>query len=132
MTIPRTNASPFAAVVGELPLEPLPLAPETILAGEPETSIAVLDASPDGRVERGVWQITPGTVTDVEADELFVVVSGRATIEIAGGPTLEVGPGSVGVLRAGDRTIWRVHETLRKVYQVTGAPEGPADAPARR
>jgi len=132
MTISPTSGSSFAAVVAELPLEPLPLDPETILAGEPETSIAVLDASPDGRVERGVWQITPGTVTDVEADELFVVVAGRATIEIADGPTLEVGPGSVGVLRAGDRTTWRVHETLRKVYQVTSTPEeGPADAPAR-
>ena len=27
----------------------------------------------------------------------------------------ELGPGVVGVLRAGDRTVWRFHETLRKV-----------------
>lgn len=39
--------------------------------------------------------------------------------EVEGGPTLEVGPGSVGLLHAGDRTIWRVHETLRKVFQAT-------------
>ena len=47
---------------------------------------------------------------------MFVVVSGRATIEVEGGPTLEVTPGSVGFLRAGDRTAWTVHETLRKVF----------------
>ena len=68
---------------------------------------------------RGVWQITPGVVSDVEADELFVVISGRATVEIDGGPTLELEPGVAGVLRAGDRTVWRIHETLRKVFQVT-------------
>jgi uncharacterized cupin superfamily protein len=27
--------------------------------------------------------------------------------------------GDVGLLRAGDRTVWTVHQTLRKVYQVT-------------
>jgi hypothetical protein len=69
----------------------------------------------------GVWQITEGVVTDVEADELFVVVSGRATVEVEGGPTLELEPGVVGMLHAGDRTVWRVHETLRKVFQVTVA-----------
>ncbi len=45
-------------------------------------------------------------------------MSGRATIEVDGGPTLEVGPGDVGILEAGARTTWRVHETLRKVFHV--------------
>jgi hypothetical protein len=31
----------------------------------------------------------------------------------------DVGPGDVCVLTEGDRTTWTVHETLRKVYQVT-------------
>jgi len=115
-------AGAFAARVAELALDPLPLDPATIFAGEPQASAIVLDASPDGRVERGVWELTPGTVTDVEADELFVVVSGRATVEVAGGPTLQLAPGSVGILREGDRATWYVHETLRKVYQVTSAP----------
>lgn len=65
--------------------------------------------------------ITPGVVTDVEADELFVVLSGRATIEVEGGPTLVVGPGDVAVLPEGAVTRWTVHETLRKVYQITAA-----------
>lgn len=61
----------------------------------------------------------PGVVTDVEANELFVVVSGRATVEVEGGGTLEVGPGSACVLREGDRTTWTVHETLRKAYHIS-------------
>lgn len=67
---------------------------------------------------RGVWQITPGVVTDTEADEMFVVLSGSATIEVAGGPTLTVGPGDLVVLGEGDRTTWTVHETLRKAYAI--------------
>ena len=43
---------------------------------------------------------------------------GRATVEVAEGPTLELGPGDVGLLPAGARTTWTVHETLRKIYVV--------------
>ncbi|AXI78217.1 cupin domain-containing protein [Peterkaempfera bronchialis] len=109
----------FAVHVPELELEPDPLPPDQIVSGSPEVSGKVLWESPDGRLVRGIWQITPGVVTDTEADELFVVVSGRATIEVEDGPVLEVGPGDAAVLRAGDRTRWTVHETLRKVYQIT-------------
>ncbi|MDX6739163.1 cupin domain-containing protein [Actinocorallia sp. A-T 12471] len=72
-----------------------------------------------GGVDRGIWEIGPGVATDVEADEMFVVIEGRATIEIEGGPTLEVGPGDVCVFDKGARTTWHVHERLRKVYQIT-------------
>jgi uncharacterized cupin superfamily protein len=47
------------------------------------------------------------------------VLTGRATIEVEDGPTLEVGPGDAGLLHAGDRTTWTVHEDLRKIYQTT-------------
>ena len=51
---------------------------------------------------------------------MFVVLKGRARVSIEGGPTLNLAPGSVGFLRAGDRTIWQVSETLRKVYVSLG------------
>jgi uncharacterized cupin superfamily protein len=109
----------FVLHVPDAELEPEPLDPAQIVSGTPEVTGRVLWSSPDGRELRGLWQITPGVVTDTEADELFVVLSGRATIEIEGGPTLEVGPGDAAVLRAGDRTTWTVHETLRKAYALT-------------
>jgi uncharacterized cupin superfamily protein len=52
------------------------------------------------------------------ADEPFVVISGSADIKVEGGPILRAGPGDMAVLRAGDRTPWTVHETLRTVYAV--------------
>ncbi|QEU81108.1 cupin domain-containing protein [Streptomyces subrutilus] len=118
---PAAPAS-FAVHVPDVPdaeLEAEELDPAQIVSGEPVVTGRVLWESPDGRQVRGIWQITPGVVTDVEADELFVVVAGRATIEVEGGGTLEVGPGSACVLREGDRTTWTVHETLRKAYHIS-------------
>ena len=65
--------------------------------------------------------MTPGVMNDVEADEVFVVLSGAATVEFAGGSdTLELGPGDVVRLAAGAETVWTVTETLRKVYLAGG------------
>ena len=69
-----------------------------------------------------MWEITPGCVRDVEVDEMFVVLTGRATVTLErDGPgeaiTLELAPGTIAMFAAGDRTVWRVVETLRKVYQ---------------
>ncbi len=102
-----------------LELEPWPLEPEQVIAGSPEVSGRVLDTSTDGRVERGVWEHTPGVSRDTESDELFVVVAGRGTVSVEGGSVLALSPGMMGLLRAGDRTVWTVEETVRKVYQVT-------------
>jgi uncharacterized cupin superfamily protein len=79
----------------------------------------VIWESEDGRIVRGIWQCTPGVVADVEQDEMFVVVSGRASIAFEDGRTLDVGPGDMGVLARGARTTWTVHETVRKAYQIT-------------
>ncbi|NTV38914.1 MAG: DUF861 domain-containing protein [Demequinaceae bacterium] len=66
----------------------------------------------------GVWECTPGTSTDVEVDEVFVVLSGRARIDFVAPklPSIEIGPGDVFRLEAGMKTVWTVTETLRKVY----------------
>lgn len=109
----------FALHVPGAALEPEPLDPQQIVSGTPEVTGKVVWESDDGSQIRGIWQITPGVVTDTEADELFVVLSGSATIEVEGGPTLRVGPGDLAVLRAGDRTTWTVHETLRKAYHIS-------------
>ncbi len=99
-------------------LEPDPLDPSQVLSGSPRTAVRELvDAGP---VSVGVWEHSVGSSSDVEADEVFVVLAGRATIEVEGGPVLEVGPGDVGVLEQGARTRWHVHETLRKVYVLLG------------
>lgn len=78
----------------------------------------------------GVWEITPGVSRDVETDEVFVVLAGQAVVSFGDGtPDLVLAPGSVGRLAAGTPTVWRVSETLRKVYLM---PRPAARPPASR
>ena len=103
-----------AASLPDSELDLSPLDPAQVVAGEPEVRVLELHDSDDLGI--GLWQHGEGISTDVEVDEVFVVLSGRATVEVEGGPVLELGPGDVGLLPAGARTRWTVHETLRKVY----------------
>jgi uncharacterized cupin superfamily protein len=112
---------PWVLAAGDAELTTDALDPSDVLGGTPQTASRTLWAAAGGAVEHGIWEITPGVVTDVEADELFVVLSGRATIAFEDGPTLDVGPGDVCRLHAGQRTVWTVHETLRKVYATVSA-----------
>lgn len=107
-----------AAALPDDQLPPDPLDPDLVVSGDPQ--VRTTELTEDAAVAVGIWQHSPGVSRDIEADEVFVVLSGRATIEVADGPTLEVGPGDVGMLAAGSRTVWTVHETLRKVYVVRG------------
>lgn len=113
--IPPFALDPAALVLGA----PQPLPAEQVLEGAPATAERALWSAPDGTTETGIWEITTGVGTDVEAPEVFIVLSGRALVEVQGGPTLELAPGVVGVFAGGERTVWRVHETLRKLYTVS-------------
>ncbi len=96
------------------PVPTAPLDPATVVHGEPETGSRALAAV--SGVEVGVWEMTPGTATDVEADEVFVVLSGSATVSFQDGELVHLAPGTVVRLRAGEHTTWVIHETLRKIY----------------
>lgn len=103
----------FAAAASlELDYEPVPA--EKVLSGSPVVGLAEL-GSFDGH-GYGVWEHGVGASRDVEADEVFVVLFGAATVEFENGPTVTLGPGSVGRLHEGQRTVWTVTQTLRKVY----------------
>jgi uncharacterized cupin superfamily protein len=94
--------------------EPLPAA--DVVSGDPTTAVHALATL--GGTEVGIWEMTPGTASDTETDEVFVVLAGRARIAFDDPelPELEVGPGSVVRLAEGQRTVWTVTETLRKIY----------------
>ncbi|MDX1875705.1 cupin domain-containing protein [Mycolicibacterium sp. 120266] len=100
--------SAISAADLELTLEPVP---------DSSARTAVHTLTEFGGLEIGVWEMTPGVMTDVEADEVFVVLSGAATVEFADGTApLTLSPGDVVRLAAGTETVWTVTETLRKVY----------------
>ena len=111
----ETPVARVAAAAAELVEEPL--APGQVIDGDPRTAAYLLTETADG-AETGVWRCTPGTFRDVEAEETFVVVEGRATIAWDGGE-IEVGPGDVCTLAAGTETVWTVHETLLKGFRIT-------------
>lgn len=99
-----------------VPLVHEPLPADEVLIGKP--TAAVHELATIGGVEVGIWEMTPGTASDTEVDEVFVVLAGHARIEFVEPalPAVEVDPGSVVRLAAGQRTVWTVTETLRKVY----------------
>ncbi len=106
----------------EVQLDPVPA--EDTVSGSPAQGIVELGSV--GDAEAGIWELREGVVTDTEVDELFVVLSGGATIELLGGPgvepgrTVQVGPGDVMRLVAGTRTRWTVEDHIRKVYLAAG------------
>ena len=100
----------FDAASAVVPHEPA----EQVVSGNPTTG--VIELGDFKGVEIGIWEITPGVVTDTEVDELFVVLEGDATVTFANGESIEIGPGSSVRLREGEQTQWEIRSRLRKVY----------------
>lgn len=99
----------------DLPLIQERVPAEQSVAGDPSTGVSTLTEL--GGLEIGVWEMTPGTMTDVEAEEVFVVLSGAATVDFADGTeSLRLSAGDVVRLAEGAATTWTVTETLRKIY----------------
>ena len=96
-------------------IETEPVAGSAVVSGSPRTGVMELASA---GVECGLWEHSTGVSTDVEVEEVFVVLSGRARIEIHGQEPLEVGPGDVVRLAAGARTTWHVYEHLRKFWVI--------------
>jgi len=85
------------------------------VTGNPTTAAASIDDF--AGLDVGIWEMSPGVMTDVEAAELFIVISGYATVEFKDGtPAMVLGPGDVVRFAEGTETVWTVTETLRKIY----------------
>ena len=104
-----------------LALEHQPVPADQVVAGSPTTAYRALDRTAAGEI--GVWEMSVGTMWDIEVDEVFVVVSGSATLAFDADPAtgavrepIELAPGAVVRLEAGMRTVWTVREPLRKVF----------------
>ena len=104
--------------VHEVELDPLPLEEEDILVGCPTAALKALGEF--SGTQFGLWSMTSGTVRDVEADEVFVVLEGDATVRFETGESIELTPGVFVRLHAGERTEWEVRSPLRKLYVAAG------------
>lgn len=64
----------------------------------------------------GVWEAQPGLIGGVTTDEVFIVLEGRAEVTFEDTKeTINIGPGDVVRLNAGQRNTWRTIERIRKV-----------------
>lgn len=88
-----------------------------VIGGHPSTRTLPLFESV-GPVEAGIWEMSEGAARDTEVDEVCLILAGRATLTINDDPPVEIAAGSFVPLRAGDRTVWTVHQSLRKFYVV--------------
>jgi uncharacterized cupin superfamily protein len=116
VTIERDCVDDEAAVAAlDLVIIHEAVASDQVVAGSPTTGFAAV--STFGELEVGVWEMTVGAMRDVETDEVFVVIAGRATVTFdADDRVMDLSAGSVARLTAGERTVWTVAETIRKVY----------------
>lgn len=106
----------IASDAAALPSDYEPVEAARVVSGEPSTRYVELDTTPGRTI--AVWEHTEGVSIDVEADEVFVVLTGDATLEFTEPalPAIELRPGTIVRLEEGMHTIWTVRETLRKVF----------------
>ena len=85
----------------------------------PEIKTGFADMGETSSLKTGVWVHPVGISTDVEVDEVFVVIEGRGRIILKDGKILQLFPGAVGTLHSGEETRWEIDETLKKVWVVS-------------
>jgi uncharacterized protein len=74
-------------------------------------------AAPDGAVETGTWEATPGTFARAIVDAEFChFVRGRATFVTEDGRRFEFRAGDAAYFPPRTLGLWTIHETLRKTY----------------
>jgi uncharacterized cupin superfamily protein len=97
----------YDALATDVPLEVTP---------DDATATGLTSLVEFGGLEAGIWVHAAGRSTGDFGDEVFVVLSGRGHVTDQHGGRIDLAPGVVGVLRAGDITEWTVTEPIRKVW----------------
>lgn len=93
----------------------------TTIEGDQREAAVTLWASPDGRVEIGVWECTPGrfSADRSKSAEFCHFIAGQVEMTHADGSKLRLGPGDAINLPLGWKGEWRVIEQVRKLYVIT-------------
>jgi uncharacterized cupin superfamily protein len=96
-----------------------PFAPKpTSIEGDQQEASETLWTSPDGGMETGIWECTPGrfTADRTEIAEICHILTGRVTLHDGDGTRRDIGPGEMFALPHGWRGEWTIHERTRKIY----------------
>jgi uncharacterized cupin superfamily protein len=71
-------------------------------------------------VQGGLWR--PGrsdlgpVVVDLEGTEVILVLTGTGTLEVNGGPPLQLAPGVAARIEAGSHTLWNVSDDFTELW----------------
>lgn len=100
----------------ELGTGTIPLAPRSVLSGNPVTRLRHVARSRDLTEDVFVWECTAGVFTwNYHKDETIVVVSGEVFLTLQNGEERRLGPGDLAFFPAGSSCQWRVPVRVRKV-----------------
>lgn len=107
-------------------IDPGPFAdkPTTLTPGQQEAAVS-LWTSPDGALDIGVWECTPGVFTADRsaAAEFCHFLQGRIVMTHADGTRAELGPGDAIMLPRGWKGTWEIVEQTRKIYAFLSDPD---------
>ena len=98
-----------------------PFAPKpTTLEGDQFEAARTLWQSPDGQVEIGVWECTPGRFSADRSltAEFCHLLSGSVEMRHADGRVQRLGPGDALMLPRGWKGEWILRERTRKIYAI--------------
>lgn len=97
--------------------------PTTLNPGQQEASTE-LWTSPDGALEIGVWECTPGKFTADRsmAAEFCHFLEGKVVMTHVDGTTTTLGPGDAIMLPRGWKGTWEIVERTRKIYAFLSDP----------
>jgi uncharacterized cupin superfamily protein len=95
-----------------------PASKPTSVEGDQREAAKALWTSPDGAVEVGVWECTPGrfTADRSNASEICHFISGRVEMRTQDGTVQELKAGDLLTLPQGWRGEWVLKEKTRKLY----------------
>ena len=90
----------------------------TSVEGNQREAAKALWTSPDGTVEVGVWECTPGRFTADRSNtsELCHIISGHVEMRTQDGAVKELRAGDLLTLPQGWRGEWVLKKTTRKLY----------------
>ena len=90
----------------------------TSIEGDQQEAALTLWESPDGKMDTGIWECTPGRFTADRTDnaEICHLLVGRVTLHNEDGTSRDIGAGEMFVLPHGWRGEWTIHERTRKIY----------------
>jgi uncharacterized cupin superfamily protein len=75
----------------------------------------------DGQLFAGLWTCEPRVIPYVfGGDETMHVLEGAAHIDLGGGESLELKPGSIASFRKGQVATWTITKPFKKFFVVSG------------